>query len=210
MSTIKQKQERMPQAPRTPLPELAEFLAPVRVQFTQGPSAETLRQYLTGVLREHPNKNCDTWAVVVPETTEQQFQHLLTDMVWDETALNRQRIAQMLTLPSEGDGVLIFEDTGFEKKGRHSVGVTRQYTGTVGKVTNCQVTVNCHYAERTKAWPVATRVYLPQGWTEDAARCKEAHVPEAVMFQTKAEIALALLDEAQVCGVSDSRLRVKA
>jgi SRSO17 transposase len=201
MSTIKQKQERMPQAPRTPLPELAEFLAPVRVQFTQGPSAETLRQYLTGVLSEHPNKNCDTLAVVVPETTEQQFQHLLTDMGWDETALNRQRIAQMLTLPSEGEGVLIFEDTGFEKKGRHLGGVTRQYTGTGGKGTNCQVTVNCHYAERTMAWPVATRLYLPQGWTEDAARCQQAHVPEAVRFQTKAEIALALLDEAQVWGV---------
>ena len=201
MSTTKQKQERMPQAPRTPLPELAEFLAPLRVQFTQGPSAETLRQYVTGVLSEHPNKNCDTLAEVVPETSEQQLQYLLTDMVWDEQTLNRQRIAQMLTLPSEGDGVLIFDDTGFEKKGRHSVGVARQYTGTVGKVTNCQVTVNCHYAERTLAWPVATRLYLPQGWAEDATRRKQAHVPEAVSFQTKAEIALALLDEATACGV---------
>jgi SRSO17 transposase len=89
---------------------------------------------------------------------EQQLQHLLTDMVWDEQALNRQRIAQMLTLPSAGDGVLIVEDTGFEKKGRHSAGVARQYTGTVGKITNCQVTVNCQYAERTLAWPVATRL----------------------------------------------------
>jgi SRSO17 transposase len=140
-------------------------------------------------------------AEVVPETNEQQFQHLLTDMVWDETALNHQRIAQMRTLPSEGDGVLIFDDTGFEKKGRHSVGVARQYTGTVGKVTNCQVTVNCHYAERTLAWPVATRLYLPQGWAEDEQRRKQAHVPEAVIFQTKAEIALALLDEAKVCGI---------
>lgn len=101
------KQERLPQAPRAPLPELAEFLAPLRVQFTQGPSAETLRQYLTGLLSEHPNKNCDTLAEIVPETTEQQFNHLLTDMVWDETALNHQRIAQMRALPSEGDGVLI-------------------------------------------------------------------------------------------------------
>jgi SRSO17 transposase len=201
MSTTKQKQERMPQAPRTPLPELAEFLAPLRVQFTQGPSAETLRQYLTGVLSEHPNKNCDTLAEVVPETNEQQFQHLLTDMVWDERALNRQRIALMQMLASEGDGVLIFDDTGFEKKGRHSVGVARQYTGTVGKVTNCQVTVNCHYAERTLAWPVATRLYLPQGWAEDTYRRKQAHVPEAVTFQTKAEIALALLDEAITCGL---------
>jgi SRSO17 transposase len=191
----------LPQAPRAPLPELAEFLAPLRVHFTQGPSAETLRQYLTGLLSEHPNKNCDTLAEIVPETTEQQFHHLLTDLVWDESALNRQRSAQMRTLPSDGDGVLIFEDTGFAKQGRHSVGVARQYTGTAGKVTNCQVTVNCHYAERTRAWPVATRLYLPQAWTEDAVRRQQAQVPAEVTFQTKAEIALALLDEANACGV---------
>jgi SRSO17 transposase len=195
------KHERLPQAPRVPLPELAEFLAPLRIHFSQRPSAETLRQYLTGLLSEHPNKNCETLAEVVPETTEQQFHHLLTDMVWDEQALNRQRIAHMQTVPSEGDGVLIFDDTGFEKQGRHSVGVAHQYTGTAGKLTNCQVTVNCHYAERTVAWPVATRLYLPQTWAEDAARRKQAHVPEDVAFQTKAEIALALLDEANACGV---------
>ena len=195
------KQERLPQAPRAPLPELAEFLAPLRVHFTQGPSAETLRQYLTGLLSEHPNKNCDTLAEIVPETNEQQFNHLLTAMVWDETALNRQRIAQMRTLPSEGDGVLIFDDTGFEKQGRHSVGVARQYTGTAGKLTNCQVTVNCHYAERTLAWPVATRLYWPREWADDPGRRQQARVPEAVVFQTKAELALTLLDEANACGV---------
>ena len=173
----------------------------MRVQFTQVPSAETLRQYVTGLLSEHPNKNCDTLAAIVPDTNEQQLQHLLTNMVWDETDLNRQRIGQMTGLGSEGDGVLIFDDTGFEKRGRHSVGVARQYTGTAGKVTNCQVTVNCHYAERTVAWPVATRLYLPQEWAEDAERRKQAHVPEEVRFQTKAEIALALLDEARAQGV---------
>src|SRR2546426_1647949 len=201
MITKRTNQGRLPQAPRAPLPELAEFLAPLRVHFTRGPSAETLRQYLTGLLSEHPNKNCDTLAEVVPETTGQQFQHLLTDMVWDETALNRQGIARMWTLPSEGDGVLIFDDTGFETQGRHSVGVARQYTGTAGKLTNCQVTVNCHYAERTLAWPVATRLYLPREWADAPARRKQAHVPEAVVFQTKAELALALLDEAKACGV---------
>ena len=123
---VQPKQEQMPQVPQSPLPELAEFLAPLRVQFTQGPSAETLRQYVTGLLSEYPNKNCDTLAEVVPETSAQQLQYLLTDMVWDEQALNRQRIAQRLTLPRAGDGVLIFDDTGFEKKGRHSVGVARQ------------------------------------------------------------------------------------
>ena len=204
MSLSAQKRARLPQAPRAPLPELAEFLAPLRVHFTQRPSAETLRQYLTGLLSEHPNKNCDTLTEIVPETNEQQFNHLLTNMVWDENALNRQRIARLQTLPSDGDGVLIFDDTGFEKRGRHSVGVARQYTGTAGKVTNCQVTVNCHYAERTRAWPVATRLYLPQEWAADEARRQQAHVPAAVKFQTKAELALALLDEAQACGVAHS------
>jgi SRSO17 transposase len=184
------------------LPELAEFLAPLRVQFTQGPSPETLRRYVTGLLTEYPNKNCDTLATVVPQTNEQQLQYLLTDMVWDEQALNQQRIAQMQALSSEGDGVLIVDDTGFEKKGRQSVGVARQYTGTVGKITNCQVTVNCHYAERTLAWPVATRLYLPAEWANDAERRQRARVPTEVTFQTKAEIALALLDEARVCAVA--------
>jgi SRSO17 transposase len=193
---------RLPQAPREPLPELAEFLAPLRVQFTQGPSPETLRRYVTGLLTEQPNKNCDTLASVMPETNEQQLQYLLTDMVWDEHAVNRQRIAQMQALPSEGDGVLIVDDTGFEKKGGQSVGVARQYTGTVGKVTNCQVTVNCHYAERTRAWPVATRLYLPEAWADEAERRKRARVPDEVSFQTKAEIALALLDEARPCAVT--------
>jgi SRSO17 transposase len=202
MSPSAQKRARLPQAPRAPRPELAEFLAPLRVHFTQGPSAETLRQYLTGLLSEHPHKNCDTLTEIVPETNEQQFNHLLTDMVWDENALNRQPIARMQTLPSAGDGVLILDDTGFEKRGRHSVGVARQYSGTAGKVTNCQVTVNCHYAERTRAWPVATRLYLPQAWAADEARRQPAHVPAAVRFQTKAEIALALLDEAKACGVA--------
>jgi SRSO17 transposase len=195
------KQERMPQVPQSPLPELAEFLAPLRVHFTQGPSAETLRQYVSGLLSEHPNKNCDTLAAVIPEMSEQQLQYLLTDMVWEEQALNRQRITQMLALSSAGEGVLIFDDTGFDKKGRCSVGVARQYTGTVGKITNSQVTVNCHYAERTLAWPVATRVYLPPGWAEDEERRKRAHVPKEIVFETKAEIALGLLDEANRCGV---------
>lgn len=194
--------KRLPHAPRAPLPELAAFLAPLRVEFTQAPSAETLRQYVTGLLSEHPNKNCDTLAAIIPDTNEQQLQHLLTTMVWDETRLNRQRMAQMQALASEGDGVLIFDDTGFEKRGRHSVGVARQYTGTAGKVTNCQVTVNCHYAERTLGWPVATQLYLPREWAEDAERRKRAHVPAEVTFQTKAEIALALLDEARTCGIA--------
>lgn len=122
-------------------------------------------------------------------------------MAWDEEDLNHQRVVVMQALPTEGDGVLILDDTSFPKQGRHSVGVARQYSSTLGKVANCQVTVTCHYAERTLAWPVSTRLYLPQEWIDDAERRPNAQVPEPVKFQTKAEIALALLDQANAWGV---------
>jgi SRSO17 transposase len=131
-------------------------------------------------------------------------------MAWDETDLNRQRVRMMTELPTEGDGVLIFDDTGFGKRGRHSAGVARQYSGTLGRVANCQVTVNCHYAERTVAWPVSTRLYLPQSWAEDAARRTRARVPPAIRFQTKPQIALELLDQANAWGVRHAAVTADA
>src|SRR5512143_2363222 len=192
---------RIPHAPSTPLPELAEFLAPFRVHFQRSEGSQSLERYLTGLLTEHPNKNCDTLAQVVPGTSEQRLQGLMTSIAWDEDDLNRQRVQDMLRLPSEGDGALIVDDTGFAKQGKCSVGVARQYSGTLGKTGNCQVTVNCHYAERTIAWPVATRLYLPEPWANDADRRTKAKVPDEVTFQTKPQIALELLDQARDWGV---------
>ena len=192
---------RIPQAPLEPMPELAEFLRPFHVHFLRSEGRHALDRYLTGLLTELPNKNCDTIAACIPGTSEQQLQGLLSTTAWDEEDLNAQRVQQLLQLPSEGDGVLIFDDTGFAKQGRCSVGVARQYSGTLGKKGNCQVTVNCHYAERTLAWPVATRLYLPRSWAEDPTRRRRAHVPPEVIFQTKPQIALDLLDRARAWGV---------
>jgi SRSO17 transposase len=152
-------------------------------------------------LTEHPNKNCDTLAQVVPDTSEQSLQGLLTAMLWDEDDLNQQRVQTLLALPTPGDAALVFDDTGFAKQGRSSVGVARQYSGTLGKTGNCQLTVNCHYVERTIAWPVATRLYLPKLWADDPERLKKAKVPEEIVFQTKPQIALDLLDRADALGV---------
>lgn len=186
------------------MPELDEFLRPFHVHFARSEATHALERYLTGMLTQHPNKNCDTLAAVVPDTSEQSLQGLLTSMHWDEADLNRQRVAAMLALPTEGDAALIFDDTGFLKQGRCSVGVQRQYSGTMGKVGNCQVTVNCHYAERTIAWPVATRLYLPKQWADDQPRRDKARVPKDVTFQTKPQIALDLLDSADSMGVAYS------
>lgn len=201
---------RLPRAPEAPLPELAEFLAPLAVHFVQRPSARSLERYVTGLLTEHPTKNCDTLAQVLPDTSAQRLQYLLTDMAWDHADLNRQRVRRMLALPTEGDAVLIFDDTGFAKQGARSVGVQRQYSGTLGRTGNCQVAVTCHYAERTLAWPVDTRLYLPKRWAEDRDLRRAAHVPEAVRFQTKPQLALALLDEARALGVPHACVTVDA
>jgi SRSO17 transposase len=201
---------RIPQVPSEPIAELDEFLGPFRVRFRRRESQQAVERYLTGLLSEHPNKNCDTLAELVPGASEQQLQGLLTHMVWDAQALDQQRVERMCALRTEGDGVLIFDDTGFGKQGKHSVGVARQYSGTLGKVANCQVTVNCHYAERTLAWPVASRLYLPERWCDDAERRAAAQVPDALSFQTKAEIALDLLAQAKswqvphACVVADA------
>jgi len=183
------------------MPALDGFLRPFHVHFARSEAIGALERYLTGMLTEHPNKNCDTIASVVPGTSEQSLQGLLTAMRWDEDDLNEQRVKAMLALPTEGDAALVFDDTGFAKQGKSSVGVARQYSGTLGKVGNCRVTVNCHYAERAVAWPVATRLYLPKEWATDLARREKAHVPEDIEFQTKPEIALDLLDNADSWGV---------
>ena len=192
---------RVPHAPAQPLPALDDFLRPFHVHFARSEATHALERYLTGMLTEHPNKNCDTIAQIVPGTSEQSLQGLLTAMLWDEDDLNAQRVRRLSALPTEGDAALIFDDTGFAKQGQCSAGVARQYSGTLGKVGNCQVTVNCHYAERTLAWPVATRLYLPKEWADDLPRRQKAKVPEGVAFQTKPEIALGLLDRAKGWGV---------
>jgi SRSO17 transposase len=191
----------VPQAPSRPLPELAAFLRPFHVQFARSEGPQALERYLTGLLTELPDKNCQTIADNIPGTSEPSLQGLLTAMAWDHDDLNRQRLERMLELPSERDGVLIVDDTGFAQQGKSSVGVARQDSGTLGKVGNCQVTVNGHYAERTLAWPVASRLDLPKEWAYDPARRETAQVPKEIGFQTKPQIALELLDQAKAWGL---------
>src|SRR5215470_19924276 len=97
--------KRVPLAPGEPMPALDEFLRPFHVHFARSEATHALERYLTGMLTEHPNKNCDTIAAVVPDTSEQSLQGLLTAMVWDHDGLNRQRVHRLLQLPAEGDAV---------------------------------------------------------------------------------------------------------
>src|SRR5947209_19622404 len=133
---------RIPHPPAEPMPALAEFLRPFHVHFARSEAPHALERYLTGLFTEHPNKNCDTIAQVVPDTSAQSLQGLLTAMSWDEDDLNKQRVKGLLALPTEGDAALLFDDTGFAKQGKSSVGVARQYYGKLGKDGNLQDNCN--------------------------------------------------------------------
>src|SRR5918992_4257612 len=197
-------QRRIPmdvQASPAALPELQEFLGAFQVRFRRPEGRKALERYTTGLLTELPNKNCDTLAQAVPGSSEQRLQEFLTKMPWDEEDLNRQRVRKMIAEATRGEGVLVFDDTGFPKQGQASVGVARQYSGTLGKVGNCQIAVTCCYTDRWATWPVAAQLYLPKPWAQDPTCRQQARVPAEVSFQTKPEIALQLLDQARAWGV---------
>src|SRR3989442_3524535 len=159
------------------LPELDEFLATFQVRFRRPEGEAALERYLTGLLTALPNRSCDAMAEAVPGTSEQRLQEFLTHMQWDEHDLNRQRVAKMIAEATVGHGVLLFDDTGFAKQGKASVGVARQYSGTLGKVGNCQVAVTCCYSDLQPRWPLSGRFYLPPAWTENPAALCRARGP---------------------------------
>src|SRR5262245_43547756 len=128
----------VPKASPDLLPELATYLAPFASLFRRSTSRASVARYLTGLLTDLPRKNCDTIAAAVAGTSTERLQHLLTDATWDPQALDQQRV-RALVAQSPPQGLLVLDDTGLPKQGRGSVGVVRQYSGTLGKVANCQV-----------------------------------------------------------------------
>src|ERR1700691_2192168 len=152
--------------------------------------------YCVGLLSAEGRKSVEPLAAVTaPEGTAAQHQsllHLVAQAPWsDQAVLSRVRERVMPSITrDEPIQAWIIDDTGFPKKGRHSVGVARQYCGQVGKQDNCQVAVSLSVASRDASLPGCYRLYLPQEWAADAARRRKAHVPEEIVFKTKPEIAL--------------------
>src|SRR5215470_16355490 len=196
----------VPKASPETLPELATYLEPFAPLFRRSTSRASVERYLTGLLTDLERKNCDTIAVAVAGTSTERLQHLLTDAAWEPQALDQQRV-QALVAQSPPAGLLGLDDTGLPKQGRSSVGGARQYSGTLGKVANCQVVVSAHYvadeppSPPPSHWPLTARLSLPEVWAADSARRAKVRVPTDVVFQTKPELALALLDQARRWGV---------
>jgi SRSO17 transposase len=167
-----------------------------------------LKNYCTGLLLPGERKSVEPMAArLAPDNVRRMHQslhHLVADAAWsDKEVLGQVRNYVLPTMEKKGVVVCwIVDDTGFPKKGSHSVGVARQYCGQVGKQDNCRVAVSLSVATWNASIPIAWRLYLPEVWASDAKRRKQAGIPEGIQFETKPQIALGQIRQAVEDGVA--------
>jgi len=166
-----------------------------------------LTDYCIGLILPGERKSVEPMAAVIAPTRasaeHQSLLHFVGQSRWsDEAVLAKVRELVLPAIESSGPiEAWIVDDTGFPKKGVHSVGVARQYCGRLGKQDNCQVAVSLSVANHTASLPIAYQLYLPEEWAGATARRAQAHVPETITFQTKPEIALKQIKTALEAGI---------
>jgi SRSO17 transposase len=170
---------------------------------------ESFAMYAFGILGDGERKSAEPIAARAcgdPKQTHnlhQKLLHFLAYSAWDDRAVRLEAARYAIDAVQQREPVVtwIIDDTGFLKQGKHSVGVQRQYTGSAGKITNCQIGVSLAAASGSEQIPIDFELYLPESWTEAPARRKEAHIPEHVKFRTKTELALEMIERAQQNGI---------
>ena len=158
-------------------------------------------EYLKGLLSPVERKNGWQLAEQAGDATPDGVQRLLSTYSWDADLVRDDLRDYVVEHLGETDGVLVVDETGFLKKGTKSVGVQRQYSGTAGRIENCQIGVFLTYATTHGRVLLDRELYLPQVWADDAERRREAAVPEEVAFRTKPQLARETLERAVEAGV---------
>src|SRR5437764_10850411 len=170
---------------------------------------EPMRDHCLGLLMPIERKSVEPMAAVTAPAQvaakHQSLLHFVGNAAWSDAAMVA-RVGQLVLPAIERSGPIeawIIDDTGFPKKGRHSIGVTRQYCGQLGKQDNCQVAVSLSLANHDASLPIAYRLYLPEDWAKDQTRRDKAKVPETIAFQTKPEIAFDQIKAARAAGLPE-------
>jgi SRSO17 transposase len=182
-------------------PALHELCGQVERHFVREEVRQRLPRYLAGVLAPVERRNGWQVAEEIGESEPDGVQRLMNGACWDADGVRDDLRAYVVTHLGDPQGVLVVDETGFLKKGRKSVGVQRQYSGTAGRVENCQIGVFLAYATARGRTFLDRELYLPQEWTADRARCDEAGVPRDVAFATKPQLARRMLERALTAGV---------
>src|SRR3954447_10686443 len=157
--------------------------------------------YLRGLLSAAERKNGWTLAEQAGDATPDAMQRLLNHADWNADAVRDDLRDYVIEHLGDEGAVLVVDETGFLKKGSKSAGVGRQYSGTAGRIENCQIGVFLAYATPAGRTFIDRELYLPRTWIEDRARCAEARIGADVEFRTKPELALAMLSRALDAGV---------
>jgi SRSO17 transposase len=152
--------------------------------------------YVRGLLLNGDRKSIEPMAARLPEGNIQAMQQFIGQSPWEWNSV-WERLARRMTKELEPAPAWIIDDTGFPKQGQHSVAVERQYSGTLGKVGNCQVAVSLHHAGQMGSSVLGWRLYLPESWAKDRARREEAGIPEDIVFKPKWQLAFDLIDQAR-------------
>jgi SRSO17 transposase len=181
-----------------------DLLARVGRHVARPESRIRLESMLLALLSREGPKNCWTLAEQAGEARPWGMQHLLARAVWDTDAVAGELRDFAVEHLGAADAILVVDETGDLKKGRHTVGVQRQYTGTAGRIENAQVGVYLGYATRRGHALIDRELYLPRSWTDDPDRCAAAGVPAGVGFATKPALAQALIERALDAGVPAS------
>ena len=164
-------------------------------RFSRSESRQRALAYLQGLLGSVERKNGWQLAEYAGDATPDGVQRLLAVYHWDADEVRDDLQGYVVEHLGDPGGVLVVDETGFLKQGRKSVGVKRQYSGTAGKVENCQIGVFLAYGSRRGAAFLDRGLYLPQEWAEDVERRREAGVPEGVVFRTKAQLAQEMIGQ---------------
>jgi SRSO17 transposase len=180
------------------LEELQARLAPF---FARAEPRQRALAYLRGLLSQTERKNGWQLAELAGETTPDGMQRLLNTALWDADQVRDDLQQYVLTHLADPEAVLVVDETGFLKKGKKSVGVAAQYSGTAGKIANCQIGVFLGYANRYGAVLIDRELYLPREWADDPARGLEAGVPAGTASIPKSTLAKGMLERAFAQGV---------
>jgi SRSO17 transposase len=175
---------------------LEEVHARIAPRFARAEPRQRVAAYVRGLVAPLERKNGWTLAEQAGEPSPDGMQRLLASADWDAGAVRDDLRGYVVEQLADAAGVLVVDETGFLKKGTRSAGVARQYSGTAGRIENCQIGVFLGYATPAGRTFLDRELYLPRAWTEDRARCAEAAIPADVGFATKPELAIAMLARA--------------
>jgi SRSO17 transposase len=188
---------------------LEEFFDGIGTHLKDVRKRESFAMYAMGILGDGERKSTEPIAARAcadpraANNVHSKLLYFLAESRWDDRAVRFEAAKYALKAMQRKGSVVpwIVDDTGFLKQGTHSVGVQRQYTGSAGKVTNCQIGVSLCAATEHDHVPLDFELYLPQCWIEDQQRRSEAHIPDDVIFQTKVELALGMIERTVQAGL---------